>query len=495
MEEIIVNVWQMVLPPLENRIGIAFALLKTISVFTTLLLAVYVRIKHPKLSFHWKVLLAIIGISFTIYISFGIYLRFPWQKDGEDESLKWFMIFDAMSGGSAVHLPALILDYLFLATEEDLDVRGADEYRKYQADKHLKKETSNENLLERPDYFPGTSNPCIKELAVSPRGLGFHKGLNQKGIVQYEGGYAALIAVEKLESSQLEVAQVIKKDILFKILKVFLMCFLAGDFLAWVFSGYLARGDLLLKPTIATYYVVALVGCSVVARLQALYALFYLLALLYTEPTRIPITVSRWEPLLFAQPHLSTSMQQMWGKHWHSIIRRPMTVLFMRPAKQFCEHLNVPTKIGRAIGIILSFLFSGLMHEAILETSLPHIAHLKQLPYGESTLRTMGYGWGAKKYATTRFFVNCGLVILLEDIWCSYIEPKLAKVFTSKSKEQLIIGKARNVLGWLWCMSWMVVFAVELVDVWHQHGLLQGIIAPILFRFIPSLPLFGQTFI
>lgn len=465
MKEILINLWHMILPPLKNRVGTVFAPLKNISAFGILLLAVYVRIRQPRLAFHWKALLVIICSFIIIHTSFGFYSQFPWQKDGEDEALNWFMILDSFSGGAAINLFILILDYLFLATEEDLNVRGADEYKRHYVSKYGKEETPNKGSLERPMYFPGTKNSYIKELAGSTRGLGFHKGLNQKGIVGYEGGYAALIAVEKLKTSHPTVAQKIKKNTLIKILKTFTLCFLAGDICAWMIKNSLMNGDIMQKPSITTYFVVALSGCSIVARVQASHSFFYLLALLYTKPTEIPITISRWEPLLFAQPHLSTSMQEMWGKHWHAIIRRPITVLCMRPTKQICQRFNIPVKIGRAIGIILSFLCSGLMHEAILETSLAHNAHLKQLSSNEATMRSMGFGWGAKQYTTTRFFVNCGLVIMLEDIWCSCLEPKLNEPLTGKSGDLLITGRARRVIGWLWCMGWMVVLAVGFVEV------------------------------
>lgn len=491
MHDVLLKLWYILVPPLDQRHGTAFAPLAMMCSSAAVSLACYLRIKHPTLGFHWKVLLVIGCTLFVIHNNLSRYTRFPWQKDGQDDTMGYYVIIDVVAGGGIFGILTNVIDYLFLAKEEDLDVKGANEYRKYLVDKYptlsvaqlnkLEKELCDGGTFERPLYYPGTKKYYFEDLAEAARGLGYKKGLKQKGVAAYEGGYSALIGAEKLENGKPEIAQAIKQVTVFRTFKTFVICFLCYDFFEWIvsnkkivnpsasenLSGLQAafHGTILPQP-FATYFVVCCFGCAIVARLQAFSAFVYLIALLFTKPTHIPITIGRWEPLLFYQPHLSTSMSVLWGKHWHGLIRRPVTVLFMRPCKTLIRRFGLPFNLGRAIGVLLSFAYSGLMHEAVMEAILPHIRNLKSFTqYDETTLRQMGYGWGANNYASTRFFINCGLVIIAEDIFCSLLEPKIASLFFEDSKQQIIKGKARSVLGWIWCMSCMVAVAVELVDV------------------------------
>ncbi|PWN35058.1 uncharacterized protein FA14DRAFT_189068 [Meira miltonrushii] len=491
----LLKLWHLCVPPLDQRHGTALAPLGILGSSATILLSVYIRIKYPNLAFHWRMLFLMLCTFFVIQNNLSRYTRFPWQKKGEDDTLGYYVMIDVITGGGIFGVLSMVIDYLFLAREDELDVNGADEYRKYLVDKYpnlsveqlktLEKELCDGGTFERPLYYPGTKNYYIRDLADATRGLGYKKGLNQKGIAAYEGGYSALIGAEKLENSDPQIAQAVKQVTVFRTLKTFVTCFLCYDFLEWVISNkkvldpntndslsglQAALHQTSLPQPFAKYFVVCLFGCAIVARLQAFSAFIYLIALVFTKPTHIPITIGRWEPLLFYKPHLSTSMGDMWGTHWHGLIRRPVTVLFMRPCKTLVKKLGLPLNIGRAVGVLLSFAYSGLMHEVIMEAILPHIRHLKRFTqYDEATLRQMGYGWGSNRFASTRFFINCGLVVVLEDIFCSFIEPKLAVILFGKGREQIISGKARSVLGWLWCMSCMVVIAVDLVETWCRH--------------------------
>lgn len=491
METLLLKLWHFIVPPLDKRHGTAFAPIGIVCSSATILLSAYIRIKYPNLGFHWKLIILLGCTLFVIHNNISRFTRFPWQKDGEDDTMGYYVIIDVIAGGGIFGILTTVIDYLFLAREEDLDVKGANEYRKNLVDKYptlsveqlnkLEKELCDGGTFERPLYYPGTKNYYIKDLADATRGLGYKKGLNQKGLAVYEGGYSALIGAEKLENSDPQIAKAIKQVTIFRTFKTFLCCFLCLDFLESIISNkkildsstndhlsglQAALHQTILPQPFATYFVVAVFGCAIVARLQAFSAFIYLIALILTKPTHIPITIGRWEPLLFAKPHFSTSMSDLWGTQWHGLIRRPVTVLFMRPCKSLAKRLGLPINLARGIGVILSFAYSGLMHEGCMEAIIPHVRNVKRFTqYDETTLRKMGYGWGANKYASTRFFVNCGLVIVVEDIFCSFIEPQIAFLLFGKLGKQIVSGKARNVLGWIWCMTCMMLLAVELVDV------------------------------
>lgn len=493
---LLLKLWYFFVPPLDQRYGTALAPLGLLGSSATILLSAYIRIKYPNVAFHWKLLFFLACSLFVVQNNISRYTRFPWQKDGEDDTMGYYVLIDVIAGGGIFGVLTMVLDYLFLAREDELDVKGANEYRKYLVDKYptlsieqlnkLEKELCDGGTFERPLYYPGTKNYYIRDLADGVRGLGYNKGLNQKGIAAYEGGYSALIGAEKLENTDPQIAQAVKQVTVFRTFKTFVTCFLCYDFLEWLISNkkildpstndslsglQAALHQTILPQPFATYFVVCLFGCAIVSRLQAFSAFIYLIALIFTKPTHIPITIGRWEPLLFYQPHRSTSMSDLWGKHWHGLIRRSVTILFMRPCKILFKRLGLSLNIGRAVGVLLSFAYSGIMHEVIMESILPHIRHLKRFAqYDEATLRQMGYGWGSNSFATTKFFINCGIVIVIEDIFCSIIEPKLAVMLFGKTREQILSGRARSVFGWLWCMSCMVLIAVELVDVSTTTG-------------------------
>ncbi|KAI0067201.1 hypothetical protein BV25DRAFT_1819506 [Artomyces pyxidatus] len=140
-------------------------------------------------------------------------------------------------------------------------------------------------------------------------------------------------------------------------------------------------------------------------------------------------TAAQWPPL-FQEPWRATSLADFWGLRWHQVFKRAFIVCGAKPAARV---------FGRAGGVIGAFFVSGLMHDA----------------------GVWGAGMGTDPAAITLFFVMMGVGCALEGVW--------------KEKTGL---KVRGVVGWVWTMTWLIVWGSLIVDAWARRGLIISKMSP-----------------
>ena len=166
----------------------------------------------------------------------------------------------------------------------------------------------------------------------------------------------------------------------------------------------------------------------VVVGLQAFNAVLFLINLLFSRPSHIAITVSRWAPLPFRRPHLATSLSSFWSKEWHSFIRRTFLIFAYIPMQRLSITLGLPKRVGQAMAIIATFALSGLLHEGCLEAQMNqyydkalHTQHGHTYVAEESSKVRSRYGFGARYFSTTYAFTIQAFFVLLESFWLNII--------------------------------------------------------------------------
>jgi Membrane bound O-acyl transferase family len=409
-------------------------------------------------------------------------------------------------GACSLSIIIFTLDFLFLAREDEQDVKDAKEYRQWLEEKGLspkeikeaeeKVTGGNEYSMERPKYFPGTKAWLPFDIAMSPRAFGYVRGQSQRG-APFQAGYKALIASERLEAksktNQREI-YLLKVDNIIHIAWNFLQSFLISDLMMAVLlhpsllgmqrhikdnNGFMKLSESTQSskfgPTLTPWITAMIIGALIPLRMHMVHLFAYFFTLLFTPPHKVPITVSRYEPLLCPRFSSCTSLQSLWSEGWHQLPRRQYTVIAMRPSAKLARRFNLPASIGRAIGLLFAFFLSGISHELSLEGLLGHIQHIApkyRQGINEKQLRGMGYGFGAKNYVSTRFFLSQAIVIIFEGIWSNQLEPIMANILLGKGQTRLINGKMRNVIGWIWCTFWITWPGIALVDVWSAHGIM-----------------------
>jgi hypothetical protein len=130
-----------------------------------------------------------------------------------------------------------------------------------------------------------------------------------------------------------------------------------------------------------------------------------------------------WPPL-FAQPWLSTSLNEFWSYRWHQLFR-----------DNFVSFGGLPIAFvtGSRSGALLgSFFTSGLLHY----------------------LGLWGMGRGSDFLGIGGFFIMMGVGTLLERRW-----------------KKVTGYHVRGVKGWLWTFSWVTVWSLFLVEGWVTKGL------------------------
>ncbi|KAN0101097.1 Membrane bound O-acyl transferase family domain containing protein [Tylopilus felleus] len=142
---------------------------------------------------------------------------------------------------------------------------------------------------------------------------------------------------------------------------------------------------------------------------------------------------SQWPPL-FDVPWLATSLSSFWGRRWHQLFREPFVVIGSKPMERF----------GRVGTIMGAFALSSVLHDVGTQGM------------GRDTDDTL---------PVVGFFLIHGVGVLMEDAW---------KQATGK--------RVGGIIGWLWVISWLVLWGQLVVDAWARRGLLGPEFCPEAYR-------------
>ncbi|MCO5588331.1 hypothetical protein L7F22_042286 [Adiantum nelumboides] len=449
-----------------------------------LIIASYIRLRHPNLSLYWRAAFAIVGVPVIFRSCLSNYVDTTLSYRTLNFSSEMFCF---VSGVAAYVFVMLFVELLLMGKEEDYDVNGAKNFELDHTKREITSLVRDGFTLQRPRCFPGTNVPLVLDILASLRGLGYGRGIDQ-GDLPYKAGYDALTKSQLLAKGSTYEARKIKWNACKKAARIFVVCYLILDFI----ESFYRRPEILTDdckhgpcsigeskkgrlgsagPMILT----ALLGTYVVCVMQTVSSLVYLCALLPTRPSQIPITISRYEPLPFAHPHFSDSLRAMWGIHWHGFFRRFFLIFGYYPIRNLITTVGLPRKVGTAFGVLATFLISGLMHEMCLEAILPKFKVWDVDGAKIGRIRTSERGFGAQNFRSTQFFLIQGIGIIFEDIFTNIVEPRIAVIFsnhtTKLDKPQLFKGVLRRILGWIWCMTVMVYFGHMLLDIWLLHGI------------------------
>lgn len=114
-----------------------------------------------------------------------------------------------------------LIEVLFLSTEDELEIKGADEYIDH-LDKDL---TSREKYsIERPYLFPGSFVPLEIDITMGIRGLGYNWGSKSS-----KAGYKAILESQQLAKKPKHVAEQRKRAVLMRIGRAALISALLVD--------------------------------------------------------------------------------------------------------------------------------------------------------------------------------------------------------------------------------------------------------------------------
>lgn len=129
--------------------------------------------------------------------------------------------------------------------------------------------------------------------------------------------------------------------------------------------------------------------------------------------------------------------------------------------------------MGQALALVATFTITGLIHEGCLESQQTyyfdqqlHRESGHRYLHGASRETLREFGFGAKGFATTYAFVVQALFLMLEKLWLETLEPQFVQWKTATpSKEKIVKGKLRSLIGWLWTLSCMTYSGLYIVDV------------------------------
>ncbi|KAF8841251.1 hypothetical protein BDN67DRAFT_901941 [Paxillus ammoniavirescens] len=132
---------------------------------------------------------------------------------------------------------------------------------------------------------------------------------------------------------------------------------------------------------------------------------------------------SQWPPL-FDAPWFSTSLSSFWGRRWHQLFRESFVAIGSKPLEVF---------FGRAGIVMGAFAVSGALHDV----------GMRGMGRGPDSLQVMG------------FFLMHGVGVMMEGVW---------KRVTGR--------RVGGLVGWLWVVTWFVIWGNLMVDAWARRGLL-----------------------
>ncbi|KAH7928258.1 hypothetical protein BV22DRAFT_1030913 [Leucogyrophana mollusca] len=142
---------------------------------------------------------------------------------------------------------------------------------------------------------------------------------------------------------------------------------------------------------------------------------------------------SQWPPL-FDAPWMATSIANFWGRRWHQLFRDCFVAVGSRPLKRY---------LGRVGGVMGAFFVSGILHD----------------------LGLRGMGRGGDSLVVIGFFLMNGVGLALEYAW-------------KKGTGKYVGGFG----GWLWMMTWMLMWGNLMVDAWARRGLVGSEFFPEAYR-------------
>jgi len=174
------------------------------------------------------------------------------------------------------------------------------------------------------------------------------------------------------------------------------------------------------RRVLYAFVITALSGCSGFLGIDMTYQACALLGttVCFQRP-------SQWPPL-FDSPWRATSLGDFWGRRWHQILRQVFVRLGLRPI----SHV-----VGEPWGVIGAFLVSAVVHD------------LGMRAQGKNGDITFVYG----------FFMMNSVGIVLERLW-----------------ERCMRKRVCGIQGWMWTMTWLVIWGTLLVDTWAQTGMLSA---------------------
>jgi len=132
---------------------------------------------------------------------------------------------------------------------------------------------------------------------------------------------------------------------------------------------------------------------------------------------------SEW-PRLSHRPWLATSVREFWSFRWHQFFRHFFVVFGARPGGAL---FGLP---GAVMG---AFTMSALIHH----------------------LGLWGVGYGTEFSTAGGFFLLMGVGVIIEGAF-----------------ERATGSPVRGWWGWLWAMSWVLVWGMFMLDGWARHGIL-----------------------
>lgn len=444
--------------------------------FTLCILAAHIRLRYPSLNPHWRALYAFVAIPMAMHLAL---LRRSTNSQHP--------VHDIGSGFWCFVAVATICDYCFTSRSDDFNVLGADRYKawleKRAGDDALEKEHLRSLMeLSKPILFPGTLFPLEFEAIANERGTGYQRGPDVRG-KRYRAGYEAYLDALTLKDKPDE-AWTLKKRAIVGVLPYIAVHHLLLDMIAALLASpiIVPSQDRLAPPCTlidvahgpAGFVGVCLVKLAtatfIVSGMQYMENILLAVELVAVPAWKTPVVLARYDPRCANLPIVSTSLQELWNQRWHQRNRRQFLIGGYRPAKRMAACLGFSRPLAHAVGTLGAFFVSGIAHELCLESLLPHyVVWNAQLGIVNTSVRTADRGFGARRFATTRFFVAQGMAIIFENVWTDTIEPAMARRMGGQSGK-LVEGTFRKVLGWAWTMTWMMYMAYDFVDLWLIHG-------------------------
>jgi hypothetical protein len=472
------------LPPILERERYTFKTSPLVLVATLpLILASYIRLRHPKAPFLFKLIVLLAGLPIVSHFLLKRYFVVASydSEDGIPYSVNYIQFVCGMAIGV---IDLKFIELLFMEKDSDFEVKGWEEYSREEGNGKANGGRIRQNsryTVQRPAIFPGSIIPLEVDSIMTIRGQGYNWGPKES-----KGGYKAIMESKRLakgpaeEASKYKWTQV-RRIALAALINLALMDFCdsliknrnifpaagrhGGGPLSEAANGILGAP---LGPLVVTFAT----GVLTFVGLQSSYAVGYTLHLLITPASQIPIVMGKWEPLPFNRPYAATSLADFWSKHWHIFVRRTFTVFAYKPVLRISKRIGLNKQFGQLLALIATFAISGLLHEGCLEGQVSYYYDRRlHRQHGHLDLRkasletTRNFGFGAKSFATTYAFTIQAFFLVFESFWLDTIEPKLVGYVTSRKVGKIVDGRKRKLFGWLFTYSCMMYSGSHIVDV------------------------------
>jgi len=138
---------------------------------------------------------------------------------------------------------------------------------------------------------------------------------------------------------------------------------------------------------------------------------------------------SQWPPA-FHRPWLSTSIHEFWSFRWHQFLRHLFVTFGARPGGML---------FGKPGAFVGGFAVSAFVH---------HVG-------------IWGIGSGSELITTGGFFLLMGVGAVMEIVF-----------------KQVTGMRVQGWAGWMWTMSWTILWGAFMMDGWAKHGVLATVTLP-----------------